>query len=131
MADKDKKKESGHVHDENCHHDENHSDAEVEIYTLAEDDGKESDFELIGRIEIDDDEYVALIPYEKDADPEAEIPDLAEYVILKVSIEDGLEVFITIDDDDEFDRIADIFDEELMKQLEEENKKESPVEEET
>lgn len=53
--------------------------------------------------------YLALVP-----DGEGES---GEYVILKVVTEDGEEILVTIDDDDEFDRIADIFDNELFGEI--------------
>ena len=41
--------------------------------------------------------------------------DSGEYVILKmVKDEDGEDILETIDDDDEFDRVADIFDDMLF-----------------
>lgn len=79
---------------------------EQEIFTLTDEEGNESDFELIGNMEIEGVKYVALLPVEGDDD---------EYVILKLTEdEDGDEVLITIDDDDEFDRVADAFEDEFM-----------------
>jgi len=83
---------------------------EVEIYTLTDEDGNESEFELIGRMDADGQTYVALIPVE---DGEGE-SDEYEFVVLKVVVEDGEETFVTIDDDEEFERIADAFEDELM-----------------
>ena len=41
-----------------------------------------------------------------------------EYVILRSEIdENGEESLVTIDDDDEFDRVADIFDDELFSEV--------------
>ncbi len=81
-----------------------------EIYTLTDDEGNESQFELLASREIDGVTYFALIPIEDN--------DNGEYVILKSEIdEDGEEMLVTIDDDDEFDRIADIFDDELFSEV--------------
>ena len=80
---------------------------DVEVFTLTDEEGNESDFELIGRIEDNGRTYLALEP--KDENPDG------EYVLLKIAKDDdGEEILITIDDDDEFDRIADIFEDELM-----------------
>ena len=80
---------------------------DTEIFTLTDEEGNESDFELIGRIDQDGQTYLALEP--KDENPEG------EYVILKIAKdEDGSDILVTIDDDDEFDRIADIFEDEMM-----------------
>jgi len=79
---------------------------EDDIYTLTDEEGNENKFELQGSLEIDDVTYLALMPIDETDD---------EFVILKVTTdEDGEEILITIDDDDEFDRIADIFQDELF-----------------
>ena len=79
---------------------------EQEIFTLTDEEGVESDFELIGNMEIDGVTYVALLPVEGSED---------EYVILKlVEDEDGDEILVTIDDDEEFDKVADAFEDEFM-----------------
>ncbi len=78
-----------------------------EIFTLTDDDGNENQFEMIGSREIDGSTYLALVPIENNEED--------EYVILKVEIaDDGSDTLVTIDDDDEFDRVADIFDDELF-----------------
>lgn len=79
---------------------------EQEVFTLTDEEGNESDFELIGSMEIDGVTYVALLPLEGNDD---------EYVILKLTVdEDGDETLVTIDDDDEFDKVADAFEDEFM-----------------
>ena len=81
-----------------------------EIFTLTDENGEESEFALIGSTEVDGVRYVALVPVEDN--------ECGEYVILKFATdEDGEEVLITIDDDDEFDRIADIFEDELFDEV--------------
>lgn len=81
---------------------------EVEIFTLTDEDGNESDFELVGSGEVDGVMYYAMIPAEQAQDEDR---DSFEYVILKsVTDEGGEESLISIDDDEEFDRIADYFD---------------------
>ena len=85
---------------------------ESEIYTLTDEEGNELQFELIGSCELDGVEYFALVPYEE-KDSEA-----VEYVILKKEKdESGEEILVTIDDDDEFDKIADIFEDELFNEV--------------
>lgn len=83
---------------------------EQEVFTLTDEEGNESDFEFIGRIELDGNSYVALIPVDGSEE---------EYVILKiVTDEDGEEVLITIEDDEEFDKAADAFEDEFMSEME-------------
>ena len=79
---------------------------EQELFTLTDEEGVESDYELIGSMELDGVTYVALLPVEGADD---------EYVILKLTEdEDGDEMLVTIDDDDEFDKVADAFEDEFM-----------------
>ena len=76
------------------------------IFTLTDEEGNESEFELIGEMKIDEEDYLVLIPMDGDED---------EYVILKVTVdENGEELLVTIDDDDEFDRVADAFEDQFM-----------------
>ena len=79
---------------------------EDEIYTLTDEEGNQSEFELLGTIEEDGAVYYALVPLEDNENN--------EYVILKSEDEDTL---ATIDDDDEFNRIADRFDEEFFSEI--------------
>lgn len=81
---------------------------EAERFMLTDEDGNEIEFELIGSGEVDGVMYYAMIPAEE-ADNENR--DTFEYVILKSEIdENGDESLSTIDDDEEFDRVADFFD---------------------
>jgi len=75
--------------------------------TLTDEEGVERDFDVIGTMELDGCEYYALVAVDGAED---------EYIILKAVVEDGEEVLITIDDDDEFDRVADAFDNEMMEE---------------
>ena len=77
-----------------------------DIYTLTDEEGNESEFEYLGEITLDDNNYLALIPLDGEDD---------EYVILKdTTDENGDEMLVTIDDDDEFDRVADAFEDTFM-----------------
>ena len=84
-------------------------DYEAEVFTLTDEEGNESDFELIGNMEVDGEKYVALVPVDSTED---------EYVILKVTEdENGEEVLLSIEDDDEFDKVADAFEDEFMSEI--------------
>jgi uncharacterized protein YrzB (UPF0473 family) len=77
------------------------------IITLTDEDGKEIDFEVIGDAEIDGVVYYAMTP----AGAQENNEGIIEYVLLKLTKdEDGEEVFVTVDDEDEFDKVADYFD---------------------
>lgn len=79
---------------------------EVDVITLTDENGEELDFVVLGEAELEGNVYMALEPVEN---PEG------EYVILKkVEAEDGEIDLVTIDDDDEFERISDFFEDELF-----------------
>lgn len=85
----------------------NEQDFQSEFYTLTDEDGNEIEFEVIGSAEINGVEYFAMVP----SDASAGADGMVEYVLLKKEKdESGEEMFVTIDDDDEFDRVADYFD---------------------
>ena len=91
---------------------EKYNPEEANIVSLVDENGVEADFEIIGNIENEGTTYFALIPVEGDGE---------EYVILKAvpsenGDEDEFEDLISIEDDEEFDRIADIFDDLLMEE---------------
>ena len=80
-----------------------------EIFVLIDDDGKENEFALLGSVTIEDQLYLALTPADDEKNPDD------EYIILKPEIdENGDEVLSTIEDDEEFDRVAEIFDDQLF-----------------
>ena len=91
--------------------DENKNEFEAEYYTLTDEEtGDEIRFQVIASAKIEDVMYYAMIPV--DDQPEEE--DVYEYVILKAEKdEDGEDILSTIDDDEEFDSIADYFDDML------------------
>ena len=79
---------------------------EVDVVTLTDENGEEMDFVVLGETEMDGNAYMALEPFDN--------PD-GEYVILKkVAAEDGEIDLVSIDDDDEFERISDFFEDELF-----------------
>ncbi|MBE6676257.1 MAG: DUF1292 domain-containing protein [Clostridia bacterium] len=87
---------------------------EREFFTLTDEDGNEIEFELIGTVDVEGVTYHAMIP----ADQQGEEQGFYEYVILKTEEdEDGEEMLVTIDDDAEFDKIADIFDDMFSEEI--------------
>ena len=78
----------------------------VDTVILTDEDGNEIEFEIIGQCEKNGETYFAMIP----ADEEEQSEDVLEYIILKLAIDNGEEVLVTVDDDDESDDIADYFD---------------------
>lgn len=85
---------------------------EFDCYTLTDENGKESQYELLATCEMNGNTYYALIPVDA-----SEEDDVLEYVILKLEKEvDGEEFLVSIDDDDEFDDVADYFDDFLSQE---------------
>ena len=78
-----------------------------DIVTLSDDEGKEYTFEVLDAIECDLGRYLALLPVFED--PQKLLEDSGELVIVKVEEENGEEFFSEIEDDDEYDTIADAF----------------------
>ena len=78
------------------------------LITVQDDDGVEHIFEELDRIETDEGRYVAMLPT---YDTEEEMLESdSELIILRV-IEDGEETYLeAIEDDDEFDEVAEIFE---------------------
>ena len=74
---------------------------EAPVFTLTDEETNEQkDFVLLAQAEIDDQLYFALEPADEESD---------EYVILKV-FEDGDDIILeSVDDDDEFDKVEDYF----------------------
>lgn len=78
-----------------------------DIFTLVDDDGVESDFVVRVRAEFEGQEYFALVPVEPNPDFEE-----GDFIILRLeAIDDSNEAtLVSIEDDDEFDRVADFFE---------------------
>ncbi len=78
-----------------------------DIISLTDEDGNEFTFELIDRMEIDGVSYVAMLPVFDD--PQALLDDDGQLAVFKVVEEDGEECFDEIENDDEYDMVADAF----------------------
>lgn len=88
-----------------------------DIVTVVDDDGVEHEFEVLDRIEADDDKkYVAMIPVFSDED--ALLEDSGELIILRVIEENDETVLEPIEDDDEFNEIGKIFEDRLSEMFE-------------
>lgn len=69
-----------------------------EIITLTDDEGNEHEFVLIDVLKVEDSEYAILLPSEEEND---------EGIILKIiEGEDGGELLVEIDDDEEWEKVA-------------------------
>ena len=82
---------------------------EENIITLTDEEtGEEKDFELYARCTIDEKLYFALVPVDDDGD---------EYVILRATVDGDDMIFETIDDDEEFEKVEDYFNDLLFNEI--------------
>lgn len=78
---------------------------EEEVITLTDEDGQDHDFVFLDIIQVDEKEYAVLVP----AGSEGEDDD--EAVILRMETDDkGESSLVTIDDDEEWQRVVDAWD---------------------
>lgn len=86
---------------------------EPDLYTLVDEDGKEQQFEFIDEYEENGVVYYALVPYIEDPDQMLEAD--AELVVLRLEKdENGEDIMSTIDSEEEYNRIGNIFMERYM-----------------
>ena len=90
-------------------------EGEREFFTLTDEEGNEVEFELIDTADYQGVTYYAMIP----ADAEGESDDgFQEYVILKMEKdENGEDMLVTLEDDEEFENVADIFDDRFSEEV--------------
>ncbi len=93
-----------------------------DTYTLTDDEGNEFEVELLASFEFEGKQYRAITPAEGGQAPEKGKDQLIEYDILEVVLDDeGEEMLISIEDDEEFDRVADFFDDAFFGEVDYDN----------
>ncbi len=91
-----------------------------DIYTLVDEENVEQQFELLDIMEMDDERYFALIPYYENPEEMLSEDEDGDLIILKSQMdENGEELMVSIDDDDEYQRVGNIFLEKLSQMFEE------------
>ena len=95
----------------------NNEEEESAIVTLTDEDGSEIEFEIVADCEKNGNHYFAMIPVE-DENPN---DDVCEYVVLKLEKDGDEEFFVTVDDDDELDDIADYFEDLFSQEIDYDN----------
>ena len=91
-----------------------------DIYTLVDEENVEQQFELLDIMEMDDERYFALIPYYENPEAMLSEDEDGDLIILKSQMdENGEELMVSIDDDDEYQRVGNIFLEKLSQMFEE------------
>ena len=84
-----------------------------DIVTLTDDQGNEIELEHLDTLEYKDNTYLAFIPTGMD------LEESYELIIMKIEVEDGEEILVTIDDEEELDEMFQIFCERLEESFEE------------
>ncbi|ATW23975.1 DUF1292 domain-containing protein [Candidatus Formimonas warabiya] len=94
------------------------ADLEDQKVVLLDEDGEEHEFEVLDIIEVDGSEYAVLFPIEEG---EGEQEEIEEAIILKIGTdENGEEVLYEIEDDEEWEKVADAYDSMMEDEDEEE-----------
>ena len=75
---------------------------DVNTITLNDEDGKETEFEVITKLDIEGKEYVIVIPVDSDED---------DAVALRIDKDDeGSDILVTIEDDKEFELVEEAYE---------------------
>lgn len=70
---------------------------------LEDEDGKKVQFEVITKLDIEDREYVIVMP--------EECRESEEAIVLKIiEDENGGEIFATVEDEDEFNQVSEVYE---------------------
>lgn len=78
---------------------------DVTSIVLNDEDGNEIEFEVITKMDIEDKEYVVVVP--KDGDEES----TDEAIVLRIDKdEEGNEILVTVEDDDEFAIVSEAYE---------------------
>ena len=86
--------------------------AEKDVISLLDEEGKEHEFEIVDALELDDRQYLALVPLYDESQAAEALEDSGELVILRVSDEedeDGEQYLDAVDNEEEYTRVADLF----------------------
>lgn len=95
-----------------------------DIVTLTDDDGNELMLEHLDTVEYNGTTYLAFIP------AEMSVEESYELIIMKVETENGEEMLVTLDDEDELAEMFQIFSERLEESFEDGEEEDEASEEE-
>jgi len=89
-------------------------DEELDVITLVDDDNNETEFTVLDVLEVEGVQYAVLAQADCDEDDEE-----AEALIFKfIKDENGEDMLVDIEDDDEWEKVADIWQESLEENVE-------------
>ena len=89
---------------------------------MIDDEGVEHEFEILDEIDNDDGVFYALLPTFDD--PQSELESEGTYYIFEVIEEDGEEQLAEVEDDELWNRLADVFEERYADGFEDEDEEE-------
>ncbi|WP_061316958.1 DUF1292 domain-containing protein [Clostridium botulinum] len=77
-------------------------DNNVNTITLTDEEGKETEFEVITKLDIEDKEYVVVVPKNEEVD---------EAIALRIDNNDnGEEMLVPVEEDEEFNMVAEAYE---------------------
>lgn len=81
-----------------------------DLYELEDENGDKQSFELLDVMEYEGEKYYALTPYFDEEEAERMLEDSGEVVILRSEFdENNDEILASIDDDEEYEKIGELF----------------------
>ncbi len=82
--------------------------------TLTDDEGNDVELEYVDALEFNGTTYMAFFPVMEEDSEEEENEEEYGLVILKSQMEDGEEFLVTVDDEEEIDKVYDLFMEQIL-----------------
>ena len=82
--------------------------------TLTDDEGNDIELEYVDALEHNGTTYMAFFPVVEEDSEDEENEEEYGLVILKSQMENGEELLVTIDDEEEIDKVYDLFMEQIL-----------------
>ena len=82
--------------------------------TLTDDEGNDVELEYVDALEYNGTTYMAFFPVVEEGSEEEENEEGYGLVILKSQMENGEEFLVTVDDEEEIDKVYDLFMEQIL-----------------
>ncbi len=82
--------------------------------TLTDDDGNDVELEYVDALEYNGTTYMAFFPVMEEDSEEEENEEEYGLVILKSQMENGEEFLVTVDDEEEIEKVYDLFMEQIL-----------------
>ena len=82
--------------------------------TLTDDEGNDVELEYVDALEYNGTTYMAFFPVVEEGSEEEENEEEYGLVILKSQMENGEEFLVTVDDEEEIEKVYDLFMEQIL-----------------